>query len=86
MKPLTVYKVISFWLFCWTEVGAEYVGIIQTLISSCRLQGIDPYDYLVDVLQRIDSHPAKRVNELTPAQWKKRFADQPLRSDLYEAG
>ncbi len=73
------------WLFCWTEVGAEYVGIIQTLISSCRLQGIDPYDYLVDVLQRIDIHPAKRVAELTPAQWSKLFADQPMRSALYHA-
>ena len=72
------------WLFCWTEIGAEYVGIIQTLMSSCRLCGIDPYDYLVDVLQRIDQHPAKRVCELTPAQWKLRFADQPLRSTLYE--
>src|SRR4051812_821640 len=30
------------WLFCWTEVGAQYVGIVQSLIASCRLQGIDP--------------------------------------------
>src|SRR4029434_8310125 len=40
------------WLFCWTEVGACYVGIVQSLIASCRLQGVDPYGYLVDVLQR----------------------------------
>jgi hypothetical protein len=45
------------WLFCWTEVGARYVGIVQSLIASCRLRKIDPYVYLVDVLQRIDTHP-----------------------------
>ena len=28
------------WLFCWTEVGARYVGIVQSLLASCRLQGV----------------------------------------------
>jgi transposase len=70
------------WLFCWTEVGARYVGIIQSLLASCRLQAINPYDYLVDVLQRIDTHPAFEVHLLTPRLWKQHFADQPLRSDL----
>jgi transposase len=70
------------WLFCWTEVGAKYVGIIQSLLYTCRVQGIDPYVYLVDVLQRIDTHPAKDVDWLTPRLWKERFAKNPLRSDL----
>ena len=55
------------WLFCWTELGAKYVGIRHSLIVTCRLHGIDPYDYLVDVLQRVGQPPAKRVHELTPA-------------------
>ena len=38
--------------------------------------------YLVDVLQRISMHPAKRAIELTPRMWKSLFADAPLRSDL----
>lgn len=70
------------WLFCWTEVGAEQVGIIQSLITTCRLHGIDPYTYLVDVLQRVAEHPASRVAELTPRLWKQHFAANPLRSDL----
>jgi transposase len=70
------------WLFCWTEVGAEAVGIVQSLISTCRLHGVDPYTYLVDVLQRVQIHPAKRVLELTPRLWKQHFADQALRSDV----
>ena len=70
------------WLFCWTELGAKYVGIIQSLIYTCRVQGIDPYVYLVDVLQRVDTHPAKDVHLLTPRLWKEHFAANPLRSDL----
>ena len=70
------------WLFCWTELGAKQVGIIQSLIVTCKLQGIDPYTYLVDVLQRVGQHPASKVIVLTPRVWKETFADNPLRSDL----
>ena len=34
------------------------MGIIQSLLVTCRLHGVDPYTYLVDVLQRISEHPA----------------------------
>jgi transposase len=70
-------------LFCWTELGAEHVGIVQSLIVTCRLQGIDPYTYLVDVLQRVGEHPASKVAELTPRLWKTLFAANPMRSDLH---
>ena len=70
------------WLFCWTELGAKQVGIIQSLLVTCKLHGINPYAYLVDVLQRISQHPASRVIELTPRVWKEKFADDPLCSDL----
>ena len=71
------------WMFCWTELGAKQVGIIQSLIVTCRLHGIDPYTYLIDVLQRVGQHPASRVAELTPRLWKTLFADNPLRSIAY---
>jgi transposase len=70
------------WLFCWTEIGAKRVGVIQSLLVTCRLQGVDAYVYLVDVLQRISEHPASRVIELTPREWKTRFSDNPMKSDL----
>ena len=71
------------WLFCWTEVGAKHVGIVQSLIMTCRLHNIDPYTYLVDVLQRVGMHPAAGIAQLTPRLWKQYFAEKPLRSDLY---
>ena len=74
------------WMFCWTGLGAEHVGIVQSLLVTCRLHEIDPYTYLVDVLQRVGQHPASRVEELTPRRWKECFADDPLRSDLDRYG
>jgi transposase len=71
------------WLFSWTELGAKYVGIVQSLIVTCRLHQIDPYDYLVDVLQRVGQHPASQVHLLTPRLWKQHFAANPLRSALH---
>lgn len=70
-------------MFCWTELGAKHVGIMNSLIVTCRLHQIDPYDYLVDVLQRVGQHPAARVEELTPRLWKTHFAADPLRTPLH---
>ena len=71
------------WLFCWSEVGAERVGIIQSLLTTCKMHGVDPHTYLIDVLQRVGQHPASDVEQLTPRLWKSLFADKPLRSDIY---
>lgn len=70
------------WMFCMTEAGAEQVSTIQTLLATCRAHDVDPYTYLVDVLQRINTHPNDRIEELTPRIWAQRFASDPLRSDL----
>jgi len=71
------------WLFCWTELGAKHTGILQSLIVTCRMHDIDPYVYLVDVLQRMAVQPSTRVAELTPRLWKDHFAANPMRSDLH---
>jgi transposase len=80
IRPITLGR--KNWMFCWTELGAEHVGLIQSLISTCKLHGINPNTYLTDVLQRISVHPASQVDDLTPRLWKEKFADNPLRSVL----
>jgi len=72
------------YLFCWTQLRAEHVGIIQSLITTCRLHDINPYTHPVDVLQRVSIHPVSRVEQLTPRLWKEHFADNPMRSDIYD--
>ena len=73
------------WLFAWTELGAEHIGIANGLIATCRMQGVDPRIWLTDVLLRIAHHPAGRVGELTPRRWKTLFADDPMTSDVTPA-
>jgi transposase len=80
LRPIPIGR--KNWMFCWTELGAEHLGIIQSLITTCKLHEVNPYTYLVDVLQRVGSHPARQVADLTPRLWKTRFADAPLRSYL----
>lgn len=70
------------WMFCWTELGAAAVGRMQSLLVTCKLQQVDPFDYLVDVLQRIDTNPMIDIHLLTPRLWKENFAETPLRSDV----
>lgn len=70
------------WLFNWTDVGARHGGIIQSLLTTCRLHEVNPYTYLVDVPQRTSLHPDRDIEELTPRRWKELFAGHPLRSDL----
>ena len=70
------------WMFAWTEIGGEHIGIINGLLATCRMQGVDPRVWLIDVLLRIDTHPASRADELTPRRWKTLFADSPMTSDV----
>jgi transposase len=67
-------------LFCWSELGAVQLGILQSLMVTCRIQGINPYTYLVVVLQSAGIHPAKDVLDPVPRVWKTKFADNPLQS------
>jgi len=71
------------WMFHFTEDGARYAAIFYSLIRSCLLVDVNPTDYLVDVLQRID-HPGSKAEQLTPRQWKKHFGGAPLRSPFHE--
>ena len=43
---------------------------IYTLIETCKLNDVDAQRWLADVLARIADHPAKRVSELLPWNWK----------------
>lgn len=71
------------WMFHVTEVGARHAAIYYSLIKTCEIHGVNPEVYLIDVLQRIDTHLADEVELLTPRLWKEHFGTQPLRSDVF---
>jgi hypothetical protein len=57
------------WLFAGSDNGGKRAAIIYSLVASCKLCGIDPFEYLRDVLDRVSTHPASRIAELTPSGW-----------------
>ena len=62
------------WLFAGSQEGARRAAVLYTLAQGCKLAGVDPFRYFKDVLLRVATHPASRVDELTPAGWVKAFA------------
>lgn len=57
-------------LFVGHDAAGENLAILQTLVSSCIANGINPQDYLADVIMRVQHHPQSRIDELLPDQWK----------------
>jgi transposase len=64
------------------EVGARYISILQGLLASCRLHGIDPYVYFAGGFQRVDTHSTFEVHVLVPRLWQQHGAEHYLRSGL----
>jgi transposase len=58
------------WLFAGSERGADRAAVMATLITTAKLNDVDPQAWLADVLARLSDHPAKRVRELLPWNWK----------------
>lgn len=72
------------WMFHVTKDGARHAAIFYSLIRSCVLAEVNPFVYLVDVLQRIDRHPASKTELLIPRLWREHFGKAPLSSPLAE--
>ena len=57
-------------LTAWAERDTERAAAMYTLITTAKLNDIDPQAWLADVLARIADYPALRINELLPWYWK----------------
>ena len=58
------------WLYAGAERGGHAAATAFSLIESCKLNGVEPYTYLKDVLARIGGHRQDRLAELLPFNWK----------------
>ena len=58
------------WTFAGSDAGGERAAAMYTLISTAKLNGLNPEASLRDVLARIaDGHPISRIEELLPWHW-----------------
>lgn len=58
------------WTFCGSDSGGRRAAAIYTLIETCALNDVDARAWLADILASIADHPAKRITELLPWNWK----------------
>ena len=68
IRPLTIGR--KNWLFAGSKRGGDATGVLLSIVQSCRVLDIEPFRYLDDVLRRIQGHPANRIDELLPHNWK----------------
>src|SRR5258707_15840052 len=68
IRPGTLGR--SNWLFAGSLRAGRRAAVIMSLIQSAKLNGHDPYRYLKDVLERLPTHPASRIDELLPHRWR----------------
>ncbi len=59
------------YMFAGSEAGAWRASIIYSLVASCKLNGHDPFAYFNDVLRKVSTHPAEKIDDLLPSNWKK---------------
>jgi transposase len=63
-------------MFAGSLRAGRRAAVIMSLIQSAKLNGHDPYRYLKDVLERLPTRPANRIDDLLPHRW------QPLKQPI----
>jgi transposase len=58
------------WMFYGSDTHAESAAAIFSIIASCRLHSIDPYQYLEEILRVLPYWPGDRYLELAPKYWR----------------
>ena len=58
------------WLFAGSDRGGQRAAAVYSLVVTAKLNDVDPQAWLADVLARIAGHPAHRIDELLPCNWR----------------
>jgi len=58
------------WLFAGSPEGAKRMAIIYSLVATCKLNSINPYEYFLDILPKAAAYPNKNIADLSPINWK----------------
>lgn len=58
------------WMFVGSELAGQRAAVVMSLVQSAKLNGLDPWAYLRDVLQRLPTQRNSRIDELLPHRWQ----------------
>ena len=68
IRPIALGR--SNWLFAGSLRAGQRAAAVMSLVHSARLNGHEPHAYLKDILERLPTQPASRVEELLPHRWQ----------------
>jgi len=68
IRPIALGR--SNWLFAGSLRAGKRAAAVMSLIHSARINGLDPYAYMRDVLERLPLQQASRIDELLPHRWR----------------
>lgn len=68
IRPLALGR--KNYLFAGSHESAQRSAVMYSLLGTCKILGINPYNWLTDVFNRIKDHPIKRISELLPQNWQ----------------
>ncbi len=69
IRPVTLGRKSH--LFAGSDGGGQRWAVVSSLITTCKLNDVEPYAYIRDILQQmVDGHPVNRLDELLPWSWK----------------
>jgi len=67
VRPLSLGR--ENWLLAGSHEGARRGAMLYSFMGSCKMNGINPQEWLMDILERIPTHKANKLQELLPNNW-----------------
>jgi transposase len=68
IRPIAIGR--KNYLFAGSHEAAQRSAMLYSLLGTCKLNGINPFIWLKDVLQRLPAHPINKIQELLPQNWQ----------------
>ena len=68
IRPLAIGR--KNYLFAGSHEAAQNLAMFYSFFATCKTHDINPYKWLLDVLNRIPEHKANKLFELFPQNWK----------------
>jgi len=84
IRPLAIGR--NNWLHAGSEKGADSIAILYSIITTCKINGIDPHEYLADILMRLPLRPLRSdITDLLPIGWyqQRNEGRMPPKTPLY---
>jgi transposase len=68
IRPVAVGR--KNYLFCGSHESAQRAAIIYSLFGTCKRNGINPQEWLLDVFKKLPARKAANIDDLLPQNWK----------------